>query len=100
MSGLALLLKRTGAEITASDKSDSPYLQKLAEKGIRTWVGSKPENIPQGAHVYYSTAIKPEDGERHFAETNGFACEPRHSLLKSITADYFTIAIAGCRRTS
>ena len=96
MSGLALLLKRTGAEITASDKNDSPYLQKLAEKGIRTWVGSKPESIPQGAHVYYSTAIKPEDAERQFAEQNGFDCEPRHSLLKLITADYSTIAIAGC----
>ncbi|MBN8223009.1 MAG: UDP-N-acetylmuramate--L-alanine ligase, partial [Spirochaetes bacterium] len=46
MSGLALLLKRNGAEITASDKNDSPYLRKLAEKGIRTWVGSQPENIP------------------------------------------------------
>lgn len=96
MSGLALLLKRTGAEITASDKNDSPYLQKLAEKGIRTWIGSQPENIPQGAHVYYSTAIKTEDAERRFAEENGFPCEPRHSLLKLITADYFTIAIAGC----
>lgn len=96
MSGLALLLKRTGAEITASDKNDSAYLQKLAEKGIRTWVGSKPENIPQGAQVYYSTAIKPEDAERSFAESHGLVCKPRHSLLQFITADYFTIAIAGC----
>ncbi len=96
MSGLALLLKRMGAEITASDKNDSPYLQKLAEKGIQTWVGSNPGGISPGAHVYYSTAIKADDAERHFAERNGFACEPRHSLLKLITADYFTLAIAGC----
>jgi UDP-N-acetylmuramate--alanine ligase len=96
MSGLALLLKRIGAEVTASDKNDSPYLQKLTEKGIRTWVGSNPGGISPGAHVYYSTAIKADDAERQFAEQNGFACEPRHSLLKFITSDYFTIAIAGC----
>lgn len=96
MSGLALLLKRNGAEITASDKNDSPYLRKLAEKGIRTWVGSQPGNIARSAHVYYSTAIKPEDPERQFAEQQGIRCEPRHSLLQHVTADYFTIAIAGC----
>lgn len=96
MSGLALLLQRGGAKITASDKNDSPYLRKLAEKGIRTWVGSQPEKIPQNAHVYYSTAIKPEDPERQFAKQQGFPCEPRHSLLQHVTADYFTIAIAGC----
>ena len=68
MSGLALLLARTGASVTASDKSDSPYLQKLREKGITTWVGSQPERIRPGAQVFYSSAIKPEDPERAHAE--------------------------------
>ncbi len=96
MSGLALLLKRTGATITASDQSDSPYLRKLAEKGITTWVGSEPARIDNGAHVYYSTAIRPEDPERLFAEKHGLRCEPRHALLAAITREYFTIAVAGC----
>jgi UDP-N-acetylmuramate--alanine ligase len=96
MSGLALLLKRTGATITASDQNDSPYLRKLAEKGITTWVGSEPARINNGAHVYYSTAIKPEDPERSFAEKHGMRCEPRHALLAAITREYFTIAVAGC----
>ncbi|HRP68312.1 MAG TPA: Mur ligase domain-containing protein [Turneriella sp.] len=96
MSALALLAKRRGATITASDKNNSSYLQKLASHGIHTWVGSQPEKIPQDAHVYYSSAVKADDPERDFAETHGFLCEPRHSLLKRITADYFTIAIAGC----
>ena len=96
MSGLALLLKRTGVAITASDQHDSPYLRKLAEKGISTWVGSDAARINPAAHVYYSSAIKPEDPERRFAEQQGMRCEPRHALLAAITREYFTIAIAGC----
>ena len=96
MSGLALLLKRAGATVTASDQSDSPYLRKLAEKGITTWVGSEPGRIHSSAHVYYSTAIKPDDAERSAAEKQGLRCEPRHALLAAITREYFTIAVAGC----
>lgn len=96
MSGLALLLKRSGCEITASDATDSVYLRKLAEKDITTWVGSDPGRIARDAHVYYSSAIKPEDPERAFAEQSGMRCESRHALLSAITAEYYTIAIAGC----
>ncbi|HNE19398.1 MAG TPA: Mur ligase domain-containing protein [Turneriella sp.] len=96
MSGLALLARRMGAVVTASDQSDSPYLRKLAEKGITTWVGSQPERMPASAHVFYSTAIKPEDSERTHAERSGMPCESRHQLLNLITRNYFTIAIAGC----
>jgi len=96
MSGLALLAQRAGASVSASDKSDSPYLQKLTASGMATWVGSHPERIQPGAHVFYSTAIKADDEERSFAERMGWPCESRHSLLKSITSQYYTIAIAGC----
>lgn len=96
MSGLALLLRRTGAVVTASDISDSPYLQKLRETGITTWVGSNPQNILPGSQIFYSTAIKPEDPERAFAEKSGLPCAPRHDLLKLITRSYFTVAVAGC----
>jgi len=96
MSGLALLARRMGAGVTASDQNDSPYLRKLADKGITTWVGSQPERIPAAAHVFYSTAIKPDDPERSHAERSGMPCEPRHQLLNLITRQYFTVAIAGC----
>ncbi|MFZ5629631.1 MAG: UDP-N-acetylmuramate--L-alanine ligase [Spirochaetota bacterium] len=96
MSGLALLAQRMGADVTASDQNDSPYLRKLADKGMTTWVGSQPGRIPAASHVFYSTAIRPEDPERSFAERSGMACESRHQLLNLITRHYFTIAIAGC----
>lgn len=96
MSGLALLAHRMGADVTASDQNDSPYLRKLADKGIATWVGSQPERIPAASHVFYSTAIRAEDPERSLAERSRMACESRHQLLKLITQNYFTIAIAGC----
>jgi UDP-N-acetylmuramate--alanine ligase len=96
MSGLALLAQRMGANVTASDQNDSSYLRKLADSGITTWVGSQPERIPGASHVFYSTAIRPEDPERAFAELSGMPCESRHQLLNLITRHYFTIAIAGC----
>lgn len=96
MSGLALLAQRMGAHITASDQNDSPYLRKLAAKGITTWTGSHPDRMPAAAHVYYSTAIRADDAERAYAERSGMVCKPRHELLQVITQNFFTIAIAGC----
>lgn len=96
MSGLAYLARRMGAEVTASDQSDSPYLRKLADKGITTWVGSQPGRIHPASEVFYSTAIKPDDAERAHAERSGMPCESRHRLLHFITQQYFTLAIAGC----
>lgn len=96
MSGLALLAARMGAQITASDQNDSPYLQKLAAQGITVWTGSDPSRVERDSHIYYSTAIKPENPERGYAEKNAIPCEPRHELLKIITQEYFTIAVAGC----
>jgi UDP-N-acetylmuramate--alanine ligase len=96
MSGLALLAQRMGATVTASDQNDSAYLRKLAEHGITTWVGSEPERIPRASHIFYSSAIKPDDPERAFAKQSGIPCASRHQLLSLITRHYFTIAIAGC----
>ncbi|MBV6492296.1 MAG: UDP-N-acetylmuramate--L-alanine ligase [Turneriella sp.] len=96
MSGLALLLKRRGGLITASDKNDSPYLKKLSSMGIETWVGSHPEKIHPDAHVFYSSAVKETDAERKYAHSKSMPCHSRHLLLETITADFYTIAIAGC----
>lgn len=96
MSGLALLAARMGAQVSASDQNDSPYLKKLAEQGMTVWTGSEPSRLERDRHIYYSSAIKAGDPERSHAERSGFPCEPRHELLKIITQEYFTIAIAGC----
>lgn len=96
MSGLALLAARMGSQVTASDQSDSPYLRKLAAQGIMAWTGSDPARIDERSHIYYSSAIKPENPERSYAEKKGIPCQPRHELLRIITREYFTIAVAGC----
>ncbi|MCX7632121.1 MAG: Mur ligase domain-containing protein [Turneriella sp.] len=96
MSALALLSQRLGAVLTASDQNNSPYLQKLEQQGIPTWVGSQPERIPPDAEVFYSSAVPAQDPERRFAEDRGQNVLPRHALLAEITHHYFTIAVAGC----
>ncbi|MDH5719285.1 MAG: Mur ligase family protein [Spirochaetia bacterium] len=95
MSGLAILLQREGFQITASDKKNSTYLEKLYKSGIQTWTGSCPEKIPENAVVFYSTAISGNDLERKFAESSKMPIYNRNSILKYITEKYFTIAVAG-----
>jgi UDP-N-acetylmuramate--alanine ligase len=96
MSGLALLLQRLGADVSASDQNDTSYLRKLAQAGINTWVGSAPERIAPDAKVYYSSGIGANDSERMHAAKHNPSCQPRHALLPSLTSQFYTIAIAGC----
>ncbi len=67
MSGLALVAKALGAEVTGSDRSESSYTARLREHGIEPVIGHRAENVPPGAEVVYSTAVPPENPERRAA---------------------------------
>ncbi len=95
MSGYALLLKNLGFEVSASDLNDSYYFNLLAENGIRSWLGSKPENIKENSIVFHSTAVPEHDAERKAASEKKMAVFSRHPLLSFLTEKYFTIAISG-----
>ncbi len=65
MSGLALVAKELGAQVTGSDRSaDSTYIRTLREHGIQPLVGHDAANVPADAEVVYSTAVAPENPER------------------------------------
>lgn len=67
MSGLALVAKALGAEVTGSDRAESSYTARLREHGIQPVIGHRAENVPPGAEVVYSTAVPPENPERRAA---------------------------------
>ncbi len=67
MSGLALVARALGAQVTGSDRAESSYIERLREHGIEPVLGHAAANVPEGAEVVYSTAIPPSNPERQVA---------------------------------
>ncbi|MGO9885373.1 MAG: Mur ligase domain-containing protein, partial [Solirubrobacteraceae bacterium] len=51
MSGLALIAKTLGADVTGSDRAPSSYTARLVANGIEPSFGHARENVPAGAEV-------------------------------------------------
>src|SRR3954452_2410743 len=98
MSAYALAAHALGAQVTGSDRAWSPYAQRLLEQtGIRTIVGHRADNVPDGdgVEVVHSTAIAPDNPERVAARERGLADRPRAELFGEIAATRRVIAVAG-----
>ena len=67
MSGLALIARALGAQVSGSDRGGSSYTERLREHGIVPVIGHAAANVPPGAEVVYSTAIPPGNPERQAA---------------------------------
>src|SRR5437764_14875807 len=67
MSGLALIAKALGAQVSGSDRAESSYTERLREHGIEPMIGHHGANVPSGAEVVYSTAIPADNPERRAA---------------------------------
>jgi UDP-N-acetylmuramate--alanine ligase len=90
MSGLAVVARALGAEVTGSDRApDSPYLRGA---GIEVAAGHDAANVPAGAEVVVSSAIAPDNPER--AAAGGRELH-RADLLGEITRLRPTIAVTG-----
>jgi UDP-N-acetylmuramate--alanine ligase len=91
MSGLALVARALGAEVSGTDKAESSYMARLREAGIEPVIGHGAEHVPAGAEVVYSTAIGPDNPERAAAAVQLH----RADLLAELTRLRRTIAITG-----
>ncbi len=92
MSGLAIVARALGAEVTGSDRApDSPY---LLRSGL-TAVPHDAANVPDGAEVVVSSAIPPDNAEREAARERGLRELHRADLLGEITRLRPTIAVTG-----
>src|SRR5881392_1391874 len=88
MSGLALVARQLGAEVTGSDRApDSPYLRRA---GFAVSAGQDVGNVPAGAEVVVSSAIAPDNPERQAGRELH-----RADLLGELTRLRPTIAITG-----
>jgi UDP-N-acetylmuramate--alanine ligase len=92
MSGLALVARALGAEVTGSDRADGMYTARLREQGIVPVLGHAAANVPPGAEVVYSTAVPADNAERQAAAGRELH---RADLLGEITRLRRCIAVTG-----
>jgi UDP-N-acetylmuramate--alanine ligase len=91
MSGLAIVARALGAEVSGSDRAESDYSRRLREHGIEPLIGHDAGNVPPGAEVVYSTAVSPANPERQVAERELH----RADLLAEIAGLRRCVAVTG-----
>ena len=84
MSGLAKYLLENGYEVSGSDIEDSKYARILKNMGAKIYIGHNENNVPDGAKVIVSTAIKEDNPELLKAKELGLSIYHRSDLLKEI----------------
>jgi len=90
MSGLALLLKREGYNVSGSDMQSSVKTEHLCEQGINVMYGHSEDNIRSAnAHtVVYTAAIPHDNPELCYAKENGIHLMKRSELVGLIMSRY------------
>ena len=95
MSGLALVARALGAQVSGSDRAESAALRRLRDAGCEAVVGHDAANVPADAEVVFSTAVAEDNPERAVARTRGQRELHRADLLAEITALRTCIAVTG-----
>ena len=95
MSGLALVTRALGADVSGSDRSESSYCARLREAGITPGLGHDPANVPDGGEVVVSAAIPPDNPEVAAARERGLRIVARGALLGEVSRLKRSIAVAG-----
>ncbi len=96
MSALALLLQQQGKTVSGTDQMDSSLLDTLRSADIDIHIGHAAEHAEKADLLVYSSAVKPDNPERAYAESHHIPEIRRAELLGQIAAAYsHTIAVAG-----
>ena len=95
MSGIALILKERGYAVQGSDLKESSMVRKLREKGIKVFLGHRPENVHGADVVIHSSAVKEDNVEIKEARRLGIPVIPRADILCDIMRFKEGIAVAG-----
>jgi UDP-N-acetylmuramate--alanine ligase len=95
MSGLALVARQLGAEVSGSDRAESSYMERLRAAGIDPRLGHDAEHVPADAEVVVSTAVPDDNPELVRARERGQAVIHRGELLAELCSRRRLLAIAG-----
>ncbi|MEO0184434.1 MAG: UDP-N-acetylmuramate--L-alanine ligase [candidate division WOR-3 bacterium] len=95
MSGLALVFKNLGFEISGSDIRRSTITDNLKKAGIKVKYRHKKENVKGKDVIIYSTAVKDDNCEIAEAKRLGIPVIHRSELLAELTRIKNSICISG-----
>lgn len=88
MSGIAIILRNWGFNITGSDTSDSEVVESLKQNNIKVTIGHNVEDIKKCDCVIYSAAVKQDDIEIIEAKKLNKEIIERADFLGEITKCY------------
>src|SRR5262245_6015057 len=86
MSGLALVCKQLGAEVSGSDRAESSYMDRLRAARVEPHLGHDADHVPADAEVVVSTAIADDNPELVIARERGQRVLHRGELLAELCA--------------
>ncbi len=95
MSGLALVCRQLGAEVSGSDRAESSYVERLRAAGIEPYIGHDPEQVPADAEVVVSTAVPEDNPELSRARERDQRVVHRGELLAELCSRRRLLAISG-----
>jgi UDP-N-acetylmuramate--alanine ligase len=96
MSALARYFKSQGAEVSGYDKTPTHLTEELESEGIHVMFEDDVEKMPKELDlVVYTPAIPRDHKGFNFYKDNGYELRKRSEVLGIISADKFTIAVAG-----
>ena len=95
MSGLALVCRELGAEVTGSDRAESSYIERVRAAGIEPHLGHDANQVPEEADVVVSTAVPEDNPELAVARERGQRVLHRGELLAELCSRRRLLAIAG-----
>lgn len=97
MSGLALIAKSKGYDVSGSDIHENPVLAKLKEAGINVYIGHREENAYGADLVVYTGAISGDNPELNYARKNKIKTIKRSKFIQLIMRQYpHSVAVSGC----
>ena len=95
-SGVARILISAGKEVSGSDAEEGLLLKELQALGARTFVGHRPENLPEGTEaVVASSAVPKDNSEILAAQQRKIPVVTYSEALGSLMEQRFGIAVAG-----
>ncbi len=95
MSAIAEVLHTLGYVVTGSDQFDSPVVKRLADMGVRTFIGHDAEHVAGADAVVTSTAVKADNPEVISARDRRIPIVPRALMLAELMRLKQGVAIAG-----
>ena len=95
MSGLAEFLFTVGYTVTGSDRQSSAITQRLGALGVKIQYDHTPNLICDAHFAVYSSAVRPDNPERLYAQKHGIPIVRRAEMLGDLMRMKFSIAVSG-----